>query len=472
MKKKLLTTMLLTAMVASVFNGCGKTEVKQTKESVTFEAGSEFAFDVSDYFAYTNDKAIKKEDFTLDASSVDTSKVGEYEVTVTFGDKNDEDAQVFTVKVTVEDTIAPEVAFIDTMGEYTYINSLTSDDNFASLITVDDKTETKVTASYEKLGDAEEVTDEVIEKYLAIFNGEEVEEEEVEESTEETEEVESTEDTDEETVKTEGDGFYRMVLTATDEGKNETSVEFLAIFDGTMPVVIYDGKEVADGDVIASADASKVAIFDEMSGEFTENDFEFNYDEENKTVAITVGDKAGNMLEMNLTVEESKNTTSASGSSNGGSASQSANANTSNKPAIMIEQPGLDYGNSQQIGLADPILAGFVTTSNGYTFYIEEAESFIRIAINGMEHIYTPYVDHNNTWVCIADSEAQANQILTNYVQSIYGSEFTATGYQIGGYYCDKTMAHHVNVYKNGEFVGYLETNNTVVYGGNVIYTP
>lgn len=458
-KKKIFTILVLATMVAATFVGCGKAKVKQVKESVTFEAGSDFKFKVADFFEYSNNKKIKKNDYKLDASKVDTSKVGEYDAKITFG--KGKSAQKFTIKVVVEDTVAPKVALVESDKNYAFMNTVESKDDFASVIKVEDATKTQVTATYEKLGDVEVASDEAIQKYLDMVESKKGEDIPAVETTEGTETPAMT------------DGYYRMVLTAKDEGENESSVEFLAIYDATMPVVSYDGVEVADGGVIASADASKVSIHDALSGDFTADDFEFAYDETAKTVKITVGDKAGNLLVLNLTVDESIQVAGGSTGSGTSSGGGSGSGNTSGKPSIMIEYPGLSYGNEYQMYADDPIYAGFVTTSNGYTFYVEEIEKFIRMRINAFEHIYQVYVTSNDTWACLADSEAQVNQIMTAYVQSLYGSSFTAKPYQVGGYDLNKTMGFYIDVYKDGVWIGELDTDN-IIYGFNneVLYTP
>lgn len=458
-KKKIFTILVLATMVAATFVGCGKAKVKQVKESVTFEAGSDFKFKVADFFEYSNNKKIKKNDYKLDASKVDTSKVGEYDAKITFG--KGKSAQKFTIKVVVEDTVAPKVTLVETDKNYAFMNTIESKDNFASIIKVEDATKTQVTATYEKLGDVEVASDEAIQKYLDMVESKKGEDIPAVETTKGTETPAMT------------DGYYRMVLTAKDEGKNESSVEFLAIYDATMPVVSYDGVEVADGGVIASADASKVSIHDALSGDFTADDFEFAYDETAKTVKITVGDKAGNLLVLNLTVDESIQVAGGSTGSGTSSGGGSGSGNTSGKPSIMIEYPGLSYGNEYQMYADDPIYAGFVTTSNGYTFYVEDREEFIRMRIDAFEHIYQVNVSESNIWTCLADSEAQVNQIMTAYVQSLYGSSFTAKPYQVGGYDLNKTMGFYIDVYKDGVWIGELDTDN-IIYGFNneVLYTP
>ena len=77
-------------MTASLFTGCGKSDsIEQTKDKMKVEAGDTFNFKVSDYFKHSNGDAISDDEYKLDATAVNTDKVGEYTVKVTFGTGND-----------------------------------------------------------------------------------------------------------------------------------------------------------------------------------------------------------------------------------------------------------------------------------------------------------------------------------------------------------------------------------------------
>ena len=78
MKKRLVIGML-TAIVSLSLVGCAP---KQIKDSVTVEAGEELSLEAEDFFDSTDG-------ITFDTTDVDTSKVGEYEVTATYKNKED-----------------------------------------------------------------------------------------------------------------------------------------------------------------------------------------------------------------------------------------------------------------------------------------------------------------------------------------------------------------------------------------------
>ena len=83
MKKKILMALLCGTMTASLFTGCGKSDsIEQTKDKMKVEAGDTFNFKVSDYFKHSNGDAISDDEYKLDATAVNTDKVGEYTVKV------------------------------------------------------------------------------------------------------------------------------------------------------------------------------------------------------------------------------------------------------------------------------------------------------------------------------------------------------------------------------------------------------
>lgn len=153
MKKKILMALLCGTMTASLFTGCGKSDsIEQTKGKMKVEAGDTFNFKVSDYFKHSNGDAISDDEYKLDATAVNTDKVGEYTVKVTFGTGND--AKDYKVKVAVQDTVAPE----KNMGEGFYLTTVTATDaggNTAdvSFLVICDKTAPVVSYNGQQLAD-------------------------------------------------------------------------------------------------------------------------------------------------------------------------------------------------------------------------------------------------------------------------------------------------------------------------------
>ena len=102
MKNMKLKALLLTVAMTTTLTACGKANVELNHGgSLTVELGTEASADLSTYVTVDDPDALN--DMTLDTSNVDTDVVGDYTATVTY--KKD----VFTFKVSVVDTTAPEV---------------------------------------------------------------------------------------------------------------------------------------------------------------------------------------------------------------------------------------------------------------------------------------------------------------------------------------------------------------------------
>ena len=95
--KKSLVIGALTAIVSLSLVGCAP---KQIKDSVTIEAGKEYYFNTEDFFSSANG-------IRFNTVDVDTSRVGEYEVTATYKKKE------YSIKVDVVDTTAPEFELVE-----------------------------------------------------------------------------------------------------------------------------------------------------------------------------------------------------------------------------------------------------------------------------------------------------------------------------------------------------------------------
>lgn len=78
----------------------GNDKVKLVNDKIIVEAGADLNFDIAQYVKATTNQLEK---ITFDTSNVDVSKVGEYEITITYK------KQVLTLKVSVTDTLAPVI---------------------------------------------------------------------------------------------------------------------------------------------------------------------------------------------------------------------------------------------------------------------------------------------------------------------------------------------------------------------------
>lgn len=123
MKKRLVIGML-TAIVSLSLVGCAP---KQIKDSVTIEAGEELILEAEDFFDSTDG-------ITFDTTDVDTSKVGEYEVTATYKNKD------YSIKVSVKDTTAPEFELVQDSIVTNDVDSLDAESLIASVEDVSETT--------------------------------------------------------------------------------------------------------------------------------------------------------------------------------------------------------------------------------------------------------------------------------------------------------------------------------------------
>ena len=115
--KKSLVIGMLTAIVSLSLVGCAP---KQIKDSITVEAGEELSLEAEDFFS-------SAEGVTFDTTDVDTSKVGEYEVTATYKNKE------YSIKVSVEDTTSPEFELVEDSIVTNDVDSLDAESLIASV---------------------------------------------------------------------------------------------------------------------------------------------------------------------------------------------------------------------------------------------------------------------------------------------------------------------------------------------------
>ena len=356
MKKKILMALLCGTMTASLFTGCGKSDsIEQTKDKMKVEAGDTFNFKVSDYFKHSNGDAIGDDEYKLDATAVNTDKVGEYTVKVTFGTGND--AKDYKVKVAVQDTVAPEIKAKGDVANsgYTYVNDMSTD--MSQYVDATDITDLKYSTKAEKLGDLAEVNDQSIAGYLeqvkTVNDAEAAKQAEASkkrdkkedkkadkkdttEKTDGTEKADGTESAAQtaDDLKNMGEGFYLTTVTATDAGGNTADVSFLVICDKTAPVVSYNGQQLADGSTIELEkdinDASEVVfdVTDNTRGKLADGDYTKTLDKSNGySFKIDAGDSAGNQTSISVNgsvkkqevAENSSSADKGSGKNNSGS---------------------------------------------------------------------------------------------------------------------------------------------------------
>ena len=122
--KKSLVIGALTAIVSLSLVGCAP---KQIKDSITVEAGEELSLEAEDFFS-------SADGVTFDTTDVDTSKVGEYEVTATYKNKD------YSIKVSVKDTTAPEFELVQDSIVTNDVDSLDAESLIASVEDVSETT--------------------------------------------------------------------------------------------------------------------------------------------------------------------------------------------------------------------------------------------------------------------------------------------------------------------------------------------
>lgn len=272
MKKRLVIGML-TAIVSLSLVGCAP---KQINDSVTVEAGEALSLKAEDYFS-------SADGITFDTTDVDTSKVGEYEVTATYKNKD------YSIKVSVKDTTAPEFELVQDSIVTNDVGSLDAESLIAS---VEDVSKTTAELRF-----------------------------------------------DEEPKE---DGDYTASVVVTDEYGNSAEKSIGVAVDTTAPVI----NGVKDETVSAepTVDSLHYTAEDSRDGEVSvETSIEKTGDNE-YTVTAVAKDEAGNEAKETATltlVEEKKTTAKSQSSSHNSSKSNSATqapAQTESQPA-QEDQP-------------------------------------------------------------------------------------------------------------------------------------
>lgn len=259
MKKRLVIGML-TAIVSLSLVGCAP---KQIKDSVTIEAGEELSLEAEDFFDSTDG-------ITFDTTDVDTSKVGEYEVTATYKNKE------YSITVSVKDTTAPEFELVQDSIVTNDVGSLDAESLIAS---VEDVSKTTAELKFDE---------------------------------------EPKEDDD-----------YTASVVVTDEYGNSAEKSIGVAVDTTAPVI----NGVKDETVSAepTVDSLHYTAEDSRDGEVSVETSIEKTDDSEYTVTAVAKDEAGNEAKetATLTLVEEKKTTSNESKSIGKSNSTSQSTSTS-----------------------------------------------------------------------------------------------------------------------------------------------
>lgn len=275
MKKRLVIGML-TAIVSLSLVGCAP---KQIEDSVTIEAGEELSLEAEDFFDSTDG-------ITFDTTDVDTSKVGEYEVTATYKNKD------YSIKVSVKDTTAPEFELVQDSIVTNDVGSLDAESLIAS---VEDVSETTTELKFDE--------------------------------------------------KPTEDGDYTASVVVTDKYGNSSEKSIGVAVDTTAPVISGVKDETVSAE--PTVDSLHYTAEDNRDGEVSvDTSIEKTGDNE-YTVTAVAKDEAGNEAKETATltlVEEKKTTAKSQSTGKSNSASQSTSTSASSEataetPASDTSQP-------------------------------------------------------------------------------------------------------------------------------------
>ena len=272
MKKNLVAVML--GMISLVLVGCGAP--KQINDSVTIEAGDELVLEASDFFE-------SEDGIEFDDSAVDTSKVGEYEVTATYKNKE------FNIKVDVVDTTAPEFELVQDSIVTNDVGSLDAESLIAS---IEDVSDTTAELKFE--------------------------------------------------TEPEEDGEYEASVVVTDEYGNSSEKSITVVLDTTAPTISGVENETvkqADVTVEPTIDFSKYSAEDSRDGVVEcETSMEKTGDKE-YTVTVTATDEAGNVATETAVVKVEASTTNSGKSAGSGKSASSSGSSGASQAASQSSQP-------------------------------------------------------------------------------------------------------------------------------------
>lgn len=491
MKKKILMALLCGTMTTSLFTGCGKSDsIEQTKDKMKVEAGDTFNFKVSDYFKHSNGDAISDDEYKLDATAVNTDKVGEYTVKVTFGTGND--AKDYKVKVAVQDTVAPEIKAKGDVANsgYTYVNDMSTD--MSQYVDATDITDLKYSTKAEKLGDLAEVNDQSIAGYLEQVKtandteaakqaetskksdkkeDKKADKKDATEKTDGTEKADGTESAAQtaDDLKNMGEGFYLTTVTATDAGGNTADVSFLVICDKTAPVVSYNGQQLADGSTIELEkdinDASEVVfdVTDNTRGKLADGDYTKTLDKSNGySFKIDAGDSAGNQTSISVNVNVKKQEVTAENIDKADSSSNADKGKKNNKKKNRSSKNSASTENSVSNTAAN-------NPENGDGTVTEQASNVQYGVIQWSEKsngCYWAYYHNSN------EAQAAADAFVKSKLGSQFSGRWDGGGSENGGtvWHVSGITATYEDA--NGSYVSYDMRPNVAKYVSGSIFNP
>ena len=444
MKKRAILALLVTALAGASLASCGKVTVTQTATQLNIEAGEDFTINMNDHFEKSDGKEITAEDYTMDATSVDTRTPGTYDMTVTFG------KDTYTIGVVVADTTAPEVSLNESTVTDGYICTNTLDIAYDEYVTAEDRTATTLSGTYVKVQEAEVMSEEVLTSVM--------------------------EKTADDALDTDGDGYYRYDVTAEDESGNTAEISFYAVYDATLPEIRFGEQVLSDGDTITveapaeTADAAKAlfTVTDNMTGDFASGDFEVTVDGEK--ITVTAADRCGNANTITVTQEvkkaASENSTSGNSAGNtgtggnkGSSSTSAGNSNSSTGSNSESASAG-STGTDTPAASSDPVLAkypgltvrvdgdtvrysGTAILDGGFEYYFDD------ITVAGIEKTNQSSLNYGKVvwdaqrddWICWASSREECYRLAEEFCNA-HGIEYVDCGWGQG---CGKQPGYYVN---------------------------
>ena len=389
---------LLGAWCILALGGCGQME--QTQTETTIEAGEEFVFSAADFFDAEEEEA---EEFEIDLSGLDTSKVGDYELPVRYEEES------FTITVHVVDTVAPEITECE---EILFINDPESLDAEEVGAYEDVTACTAQIQIAEKVSDPDAQSDEELAEILEEKTAAGAEEEPSDAAEEAGADSDDESETDPEDDEADADseGIYYALYQVTDEGENTSSQGFLVIYDETAPVIsgledctVEAGESGEDPEV--STDS--ISIKDEMDGEIDISEAEVTIkeaDAENQyTLTVSCSDRCGNKAQERCTLtaeeeeeeeeassEESDSESSASGSSGSGSSGSSSGSASGSSSSSS----GSSSSSSSSASNASPSWVSDLDIA-------QSASQMILVSVSGTTATVTMHTKSSGTWTQI-----------------------------------------------------------------------
>ncbi len=292
-------------------SGCG---IEQIAVDTVVSLGEDYTFRAEDFFLL--DQGVRESDLSVDASAVDTTAVGEYPVTVTYGWER------YVVHVAVVDWKAPSLE----MTEKCYFTNNLDDIEDQTFAVYQDDSECLVcVGGYERIEGLDALTEEDIADLTSSFATQELGREKLSALVGEDRELSDVPTREvlglllDETPPDE-EGVYLARVAVADIWNNVTEGSLLLVYDTTAPVAegLADVEVVQeDASALPDLDLSAVRITDNLDGEIPREALDVQMtqtDRENHVyrVSLSCEDRAGNRMEdsYSITVKEAKRTPS------------------------------------------------------------------------------------------------------------------------------------------------------------------